>query len=831
MTSPLQKFLADAKAELRRSTAQRRYSRHRDRLEAKYRNRPRQQRSIGSAQPLVATAIPHGGCFDFGSVKLTIEFISAATMRIHWWTQDEPHFYRTVPEREDPPEVAVEFAPIVADTTAHSGWELSTTAMRIAVRNDGSLAVYDRDRQLIRCEDPPQQSIARGLPALPNGWQHQAHLQPQERIYGLGERACGLNLRGKNTYRMWNTDRQGEYLPGDDPLYISIPVYIGLHAAGSYLVFYENPCDARFSFDTAAIATFAGGPLRYYVSVGEVPTLLDAYTQLTGRPALPPRWAFGYHHSRWGYEREAELRATYELMQRYDISVKTLHLDIDCLDEFRPFTISPDRFPQIREFIAQLTAAGVKVVIIVHPCVPQDDRDPFYQAGVAGKYFCTDVTGEPILAPLWAGDSGYVDYTNPAARAWWSQQYQQLLAIGISGFWHDMNEPAILTDWGDPTLPPHATYHDFEGKGGNHLQAHNLYGLLQAQAGYERLRELEPHYRPFILSRAGWAGIQQYAWVWTGDTVTAWESLRQTIPTLLNLGLSGIPFCGSDIGGFNGTPTPELYLRWFQLSCFVPFCRTHGSKLHPPRVPWGYGDRVLQSVKDLLTVRCALIPYLYTLAWEANQTGAPLVRPLWWTVPEREDLLEVEDTFRLGAAILVAPIVHHGQTERVIPLPPGDWYDFWSNNSWQEQPTITVPVSFERIPILVKAGTIVPMETADILTLHCYVDRAGNCSGSIYTDALDGYGASRVDRIELIHTESQWQLNWTATGEYPYPYDTVQLLIYGIDLTAATADGLAIDCSDNLIAIHPFQSLILTGTLRELGQQLTPVATERTMPD
>ena len=811
MTLSVHRLLTTSKIRLNRKLASLRYSWQRDRLEAPYLNRARVLNDLVSPAFCSAMATPLGGHFDFRDVKLTIEFIMLNTVRIHWWTQGEPNLYRAVEVNAEPG--------LAKFTTTTSGWELATAQLRVSIAPDGCLDFYDGEDRLIRQEYPPQRQITEGDPPIEHGWLHRAKLATAERIYGLGERAQPFNLRcGKTSYRMWNTDPQGKYQPGQDPLYISIPVYIGLHPVGSYLVFYENPYDGMFKFAEEATASFDGGSLRYYISLGKMSALVDIYTQLTGRPALPPRWAFGYHHCRWGYEQEAALRETAAQMVAHDLPIQAMHLDIDCLDNFRPFTIATDRFPTLKEFAQESASQGIRLILIVHSCITADDRDPLFQAGVKHKYFCTDQSGKPIIAPLWAGDSGYVDFTNPAARAWWSQQYQQLLDLGFSGFWHDMNEPAIDTTWGDPTFPPHATYHDFAGAGGNHLAAHNLSGLQQAQAGYERLRQLEPSKRPFILSRSGWAGIQKYAWTWTGDLVTGWASLRQTIPTVLNLGLSGIPFSGCDIGGFLGNPSPELYLRWFQLSCLLPFCRTHGSQENSSkREPWHYGDRVLSIVRDFLKIRQALLPYLYTLAWEAHQLGSPLIRPLCWDAPERMDLWDVEDTFLLGDALLIAPIVVEGQLERSIPLPSGDWYDFWGDLVWAEQPQITVPVTLDRLPILVKAGCILPMEAAEMLNLHCYPDRTGNCTGTIYSDALDGDIPGRIDRFGFVHADGKWKLNWEAQGDYPFPYDAVQFTIYGIDLDEVRSDDRLIDFAHNIFTIAPFQSLMFTGSFRALA--------------
>src|SRR3990170_317969 len=248
----------------------------------------------------------------------------------------------------------------------------------------------------------------------------------------------------------------------------------------------------------------------------------------------------------------------------------------------------------------------------------------------------------------------------------------------MAGFWHDMNEPASFAGWGEATLPL-STQHDMDGIGGDHRAAHNLYGLLMNRAGYEGLCMLQPHKRPFILSRAGWVGMQRYSWAWTGDVESTWGGLRQTIASVLGLSLSGQPYAGPDIGGVSGQPSPELFVRWFQLGSFLPFFRTHCALYLPRREPWEFGEQVLEMLREQLQLRYRLLPYWYTLAWMASQDGHPLARPLFWVEPEDQAFWEVEDAFLLGEVLLIAPVVEEGARRRSIYPPKGDWYDFWSD--------------------------------------------------------------------------------------------------------------------------------------------------------
>jgi alpha-glucosidase len=755
---------------------------------------------------LEAKPTSNGGYFSFGRIELEINFLAADLVQVNWKPGVLPVPYGI--SRKDWSAV---------ETTFQAGedcWVISSDALRVIVHTNGAIKFQDVNGQTLREERPPQR-LARLSFRKKAGWVHQAKLRSEECIYGLGERAAPLNLRtpgnrGKaRNYRMWNYDAGGIYKPGTDPLYLCIPAYLGLHQQGSYLIFYENSYPATFSFQDLAKAEFEGGALRYYLSIGTLTRLLERYTELTGRPPLPPRWAFGYHQSRWGYEKEEALRKTAEGFLDHDLPLYAMHLDIDCLDGFRAFTIDPDRFPNLTQFTQELAERGIKLITIINPGVKADRKNRLFQEGREQDVFCKLPDGNPVLAPVWAGMCAFPDFTNPQARHWWSRQYEYLLDLGISGFWHDMNEPAAFVLWGDPSLPAQSTQHDMEGRGGTHCEAHNLYGMLQAQAAYKSLREYQPERRPFIVSRSGWAGLQRYAWTWTGDIETSWAGLQQTIPTVLNLGLSGIPYSGPDIGGFKGNPSAELYLRWFQLSCFLPFCRTHSANNVKHRTPWSFGEPTLSIVRKYLKLRERLLPYFYTLAWETSQTGHPLVRPLFWADPEDSNLWTVEDEFLLGDALLVCPVLQQGASSREVVLPQGHWYDFWSDSLYEKQQRIQLEAPLERSPLLVKAGSILPMIAEQQLILHLYPPVEGSCQGRVYSDAGDGYGEFRLDEFDLIREEDGLQLMWHWRGQYPLPCKSIQLHLHGIQLQQAWVDGCEVEVEENYLSTNQFQQVYL----------------------
>lgn len=341
-----------------------------------------------------------------------------------------------------------------------------------------------------------------------------------------------------------------------------------------------------------------------------------------------------------------------------------------------------------------------------------------------------------------------------------------------------MNEPAVLVIWGDRTLPVSVTQHSMEGRGGTHLEAHNVYGLLQAEAAYASLRESRPENRPFIVSRSGWTGLQRDAWTWTGDIETTWNGLRQTIPTILGLGLSGIPYSGADIGGFKGNPSAELYLRWLQMSCFLPFCRTHCSDDSKPRTPWGYGEPYLRIAREFLKLRDLLLPYFYNLAQEATQTGFPLVRPLFWLDSSNDRLWNIDDAFLLGNQIIVSPILEENTRSRSVFLPRGQWYHFWDHQCFDGEQTIEIKAPLEQIPVFIQSGTILPMRVEHRLELHIYLPIQDTTELLLYSDADDGYGASRCDRFQVTQVEKFLKLTWAQTGAFAFPYASVWVKIH-----------------------------------------------------
>ncbi len=731
-----------------------------------------------------------GGKFEFSHASLDIHFLKPDLVRLTWG-----------PGKESPPYAVTDQGwprvPVNTRQTPQGGYAISSDKLTIDISSYGDVRFLDRQGNVIRAELPPRKETPT--------WHHDALLDEEDRIHGLGEKAAPLNLRTGNpdgeraSYELCNQDIGGYYSTGDDPLYLAVPLYINRKGNEGYLVFYDNPFRGRFTFDhpssthdSLATATFNGGLLQYYFTFGPLPRLFQRYTELTGRPPMPPRWALGYHQCRWGYKTTQDVQEVIEGFKKHDMPLSAIHLDIDYMDGFRIFTIDEDRFPDLAHLSEQPREDGVRLVTILDPCVKKDHQYFLYQEGKEHHYFCTLPNGKPVTAQVWPGWSVFPDFSHPEVRTWWGTQYQKLLQQGVDGFWHDMNEPSAFTAWGEPGLPLPTQYR-LEGLSGDHVQANNLYGFLMNKAGYEGLTDHKPDQRPWILSRSGWAGNQRYAWNWTGDVSTSWEALRQSLVIMLNLGLSGIPYTGSDIGGFGGHPSPELFTRWFQLAAFNPFFRGHSATGTPRREPWVYGEPHTSIHGKFLKLRYQLLPYLYTLAWKSRQLGHPLMRPLFWTYGGHPLVEDIEDEFLLGEDLLVVPILEENQTSKQVVLPPGEWISYWDEAAYQGPSKVNFETPLERIPLLVRAGCVLPMADNGELQLHLYPPSGPTSealTSDLYQDVGDGYGPRRLDQFTMERYIQTVHLAWQEVGKYPFPYDPVTLHFRGqVHIRGAKIDG------------------------------------------
>ncbi|MET9911389.1 TIM-barrel domain-containing protein [Streptomyces sp. NPDC006476] len=651
----------------------------------------------------------------------------------------------------------------VLEPDKDGGWRVVAERVTVVVSRHGAVEVRTPGGVTLRRDLPPRwwEPVGGG----PARWMQRSEVPADARFFGLGGRSSGPRLR-EGTYRLWNTDPGGSFAPGDDPLYITMPVQMVVSDAATHLVFHDSSWDGTVSLregeegagsghDRPGMSELRmdGGPLRCWVMVGTPARVLLAWASLTGAPALPPAWALGHHHARWGFGSEQEVRRIVAGYQERGLPLDAVHLDIDHYDEHRVFSVDHEHFPKLPVLAEELRREGIRLVSIVDPAVKAEEGNAVYDGGTAEDAFVRDASGRVVHGVAWPGEAVFPDFTHARVRQWWGGLYAERLAQGFSGFWHDMNEPTSFTAFGEKTLPRSAR-HSLEGRGGDHQEAHNVYGLCMARAGYEGLLELAPHERPFLFSRSGWAGLQRYGGTWSGDVATGWPGLRASLSLVLGLGLCGVPYSGPDIGGFDGSPSPELYLRWFQLGAYLPLFRTHAGLRAGRREPWEFGPEVLEHARVALEERRRLLPYLMTLAHLARRTGAPYVRPLWWNAPEDRALRDCEDAFLLGDCLLVAPVLDPGTDRRAVQLPRGRWYDAVTEQVYEGPAQVLVDAPLSRIPVLVRAGAVLPVRGSDGgLELEVWAPAQGRTGGGLVVpDAGDGW-----DEPELERYVTRWQ--------------------------------------------------------------------------
>ncbi|HXR64374.1 MAG TPA: TIM-barrel domain-containing protein, partial [Ktedonobacteraceae bacterium] len=470
---------------------------------------------------------------------------------------------------------------------------------------------------------------------------------------------------------------------------------------------------------------------------------------LTGRTPLAPLWALGNGQSRFSYETADEVRHIARMFRERGIPCDTLYLDIDSLDGYRVFTWDNEHFPDPAGLLSELREQGFHVVSIVDAGVKVDEYYSVYTDGRERDLYCKNVQGHDYQNSVWPGVCTFPDFTNPEARAWWGEQHRVLLDAGIAGVWSDMNEPALFTPL-NSTMPPDVV-HPGDGELRLHVQVHNAYGSLMVQASREGLLRLRPEQRPFIISRAGYAGVQRHALIWTGDNSASWEHLAMSLPQVLNLGLSGVAWAGVDIGGYYGDTSGELLARWTEFGIFQPFCRNHSEKRSQRQEPWLFGEPYESVCREMLTLRQRLLPYLYTLFDESNRTGAPILRPLFWSDPNDETARKLGDQAMYGDALLIAPITQPGIEYRHVYLPTGTWFHFWSGERFEGPAHILTHAPLGQPALYVRANTAVPLWPAmsyvgelpaDELTLLLYPS-SGRGQATLYEDAGDGYEQER----------------------------------------------------------------------------------------
>ncbi len=630
-------------------------------------------------------------------------------------------------------------------------------------------------------------------------------LQEKEAYYGLGDKPTNLNLK-KGRFENWGTDAFA-YEKGADPLYKNIPFYYGLHHGIGYGIFLDNSFLTFFDFDKGLSDQMsfgaAGGEMNYYFIAG--PNLMDVcrrYTQLTGTPDMPPFWSLGYQQCKWSYYPESQVREICTKMRALEIPCDAIYLDIDYMDGYRCFTWDKEKFSDPKKMVSDFQTDGFKTVVIIDPGIKKDRDYWVFQEGLEGDHFCRRLDGQYMEGKVWPGDCFFPDFTKAAVRDWWGDLYRELIEdIGVAGVWNDMNEPALF-EVESKTFPDDVIF-DYDGHPTGHRKAHNVYGMQMARATAQGVKKYCKGKRSLIITRSGYAGLQRYSSVWTGDNIATWEHLWVADVQCQRLAISGVSFCGSDIGGFVEQPSGELMIRWISLGIFHPFCRVHSSGHHGDQEPWSFGEEYTHLFKQFVELRYRLLPYIYTSFYQYYQEKTPMLRPLVFVDQEDENTIQRDHEFLCGDHLLVCPVVEVNVSNRNVYLPKGKWFSYWNQTSYEGGQIYNIDCPLNEIPLLVKAGAIIPHypiqqyvgeKEIEEVDLYIYY-KEGEELSYYYEDNKEGYayekGEYRYATFKLKGTANKIIITQSCEGNYLPEFKDYVLHIIGcpFKINQAIIDG------------------------------------------
>ncbi len=734
--------------------------------------------------------LPNGLELKSGRTSVRVLAVSESAIRV-----------RLAPEGTFPPEyswaIVSSSAPTVQVRVQDSAQAIELATSRLKVRIGKfplHISFLDLDGNVIQKDDSDR----------PMGWEGGRvrvwkAMPPDEHYYGLGDKAGPLDRRNL-AFTLWNTDAFF-WQESTDPLYKSIPFFLALRRGVAYGIYFDNTFRSSFDFGKESADSYSfgadGGELDYYFLYGPHPKkVLEDFTALIGRTPLPPLWSLGYQQCRYSYYPESRVRDLARTFRERKIPADVLYLDIDYQDGNRPFTISREYFPNFEGMIHDLGQQGFKIVAINDPHLKKEPGYAPYDQGMAGDHFVKNPDGSVFVGKVWPGDSVFPDYTRAETREWWGTLYKGFVEMGIRGIWNDMNEPAVFERAGK-TMPPDIV-HRVNGRKTDHREVHNVYGMQMVRATFEGLRRLRPNERPFVLTRAAFAGTQRYAASWTGDNTSSWNHLCLTVPTLLSLGISGYPFVGVDVGGFVGSPPADLLTRWMELGAFLPLFRNHTMKGTADQEPWVHGPEHEAIRRRYIELRYQLLPYIYTSFEETTRTGLPLMRPLFLEYPDAErpyeDSLAGQDTeFLFGRDLLVAPKLFEMTDPYEVKLPPGEWYDYWTGQRLAGNQILVVKPALDVLPLYVRAGAILPQQPVVQHTdekpegpLELRVYPGADCRGSLYLDDGKSYAYIRGENLRVDYAcqpaADSLRVNISAhKGSYSPWWKSVRLELFGVE--------------------------------------------------
>uniref|UniRef100_A0A9J7YEL6 Glucosidase II alpha subunit a n=2 Tax=Cyprinus carpio TaxID=7962 RepID=A0A9J7YEL6_CYPCA len=616
-----------------------------------------------------------------------------------------------------------------------------------------------------------------------------------EHVYGIPEHADTLKLKntdGSDPYRLYNLDVFQYELHNPMALYGAVPVLISHSTDRTMGIFWLNAAETwvDISSNTAGKTMFGkildfvqvsseapqtdvrwmseSGIIDVFIMLGPKPAdVFTQYASLTGTQSFPPLSALAYHQCRWNYNDQEDVKTVDQGFDEHDIPYDFIWLDIEHADGKRYFTWDPSKFPQPKEMLQGLMDKRRKLVAIVDPHIKVDSGYKIHNEIRSKNFYVKNKDGGDYEGWCWPGNAGYPDFTNPEMRTWWASQFaydQYEGSMENQYIWNDMNEPSVFNG-------PEVTMHKDALHGvWEHRDVHNLYGLYVQKATADGLiQRSEGVQRPFVLTRAFFAGSQRYGAVWTGDNAAEWGHLKISIPMCLSLGLVGISFCGADVGGFFKHPSAELLVRWYQAGAYQPFFRAHAHIDTPRREPWLFGPENTALIREAIRQRYALLPYWYQLFYNAHRTGQPVMRPLWVEYPDDFATFSIEDEYLIGKDLLVHPVTDEGATGVTAYLPgKGEvWYDVHTFQKHDGDQSLYIPVTMSSIPVFQRGGSIICRKDRvrrssscmenDPYTLYVALGSQGSAEGELYID--DFHTFSFEEAKQFVHRRLSFSAN------------------------------------------------------------------------
>jgi alpha-glucosidase len=647
-------------------------------------------------------------------------------------------------------------------------------------------------------------------------------MQEGERFVGLGEKVGGLDRKGSG-YTNWNTDAYG-YDLWRDPLYSTIPFYIGLHHDISYGIFMDNTFQSDFNFGASndRFSSFGarGGEMNYYfIYHSSVAEIVKSYTWLTGRMKLPPLWSLGYQQCRYTYYPDTEVMRIAQTLREKKIPADGITLDIHYMDKYQLFTWDKERFPNPKGMTDKLKEMGFKTTVIVDPGIKVEPDAAAFKRGLAANAFIKYPDGKNYSGQVWPGWCNFTDYTSEVGRKYWKAESKFFTDNGVSGIWNDMNE---IATWGQK-MPSNVLF-DFEGRKASHLEAHNVYGMQMARSSYEGFRAHSTE-RPFVLTRAGYAGLQRYSAIWTGDNRAEDSHMLLGVRLINSLGLSGVSFTGMDIGGFTGNGSAALFNRWTQLGAFMPYFRNHSAVNTKSAEPWTFGEDITNNARNYINLRYKLLPYIYSSFYESTQTGMPVNRSLVFENAFDKNIYneEFQNQFLFGQSLLVTPIESEKDFMKIY-LPKNNWYNIYTDEMHNGNAEKIIELSTTKLPVFVKESSIIPMQSVvqstaiaptDTLVLHVYKGNIDNAF-TYYEDdgkTFDYEKGSFYKRIIKYNSTNNQLIFEKVDGEMASKFKNIAIVLHEF----TNIDKVTVNNVENILQVN-FSDILNENITNERGR-------------